>query len=633
MNKSERQNEILFPNDIDNGLIKKLFETFASVECSVKARTEAFDAVKQIALRNGNFLADYADKNRGKYDRIISELMRYGNFTPKNYPKKVLAGLSKSKDEITRANAIESIGLLRFKLENILIHALDDTFFVSSAAIFSIGEIKLKSAFPKLKELFLKSNDMVVKNTVTEALSKIGGSEVTDFLVSLLSEKSKHSRRTADKIYILKSLYRISMYNYYKKKRQLRCESLFQKISGLNLGISIFSIEEYEEKAVVGAILCYFSHLDYEKSKKIFMFLFDYYLKSENIDEFEYAYIKTILKKVARPEYIVNYIESLKVSSDLNNKCDLLIDVLSDISPKDITNLLYFYRGKRLFFDIKISLLVYARSARLVFSDKNLNYRTYFNDIIIYYLNGRNGNVRKAAVNLSARSTSGTYINILFTFLLKENLPDVIAAFINVISNLLSLKKNKKYFYFFLNHLSSKDGKIIRYSLKVLGESKLSLTDDEIAELYLKFIDLKYSRSVALKRLLAKVLRKYNLTKYKDAMSFLLKERDEDIQFNYLESLFLSGDKDLNLYLDILDSDGFSDKFRYNIVKLIEMSGDPRRFDSLVLLLDKEKSKMVKISILRALNNIDKEKAFRIIKKYNLSRDKDLRDYSLELTR
>jgi len=349
MNKSDRQNDSLISDNIDNKPIKKLLGVFISSECSVKAKAEAFDALKQIALKNGNFLADYADKNTGKYDRIISELMRYGKFIPKNYPKKVLVRLSKSEDEITRANAIESIGLLRFRFKNVLINALGDTFFVSSAAIFSIGEIKLKSAFPKLKELFIQSDDVVVKNTIIESLAKIGGSEVSDFLLSLLDEKSKHDRYLADKIYILKSLYKISAHNDCKKNRQLHCESLFKKIPDLDLGISIFSIEEYEEKVVVDSILCYFSHLNYGKSKKIFIFLFNYYLKSENIDEFEYAYIKNILKKVTRPEYIVNYIESLKISSDLNNKCDLLIDVLSDISPNDITNLLYFLGVKDYF--------------------------------------------------------------------------------------------------------------------------------------------------------------------------------------------------------------------------------------------------------------------------------------------
>jgi hypothetical protein len=40
---------------------------------------------------------------------------------------------------------------------------------------------------------------------------------------------------------------------------------------------------------------------------------------------------------------------------------------------------------------------------------------------------------------------------------------------------------------------------------------------------------------------------------------------------------------------------------------------------------------MVKIAILSAIHTIDKEKAANIIKKYNSSKDKDLRSYSLEL--
>ncbi|RZD14521.1 MAG: HEAT repeat domain-containing protein [Candidatus Acidulodesulfobacterium ferriphilum] len=607
----------------EKGLIKKLFEISASSGSGIKIRSNSFDVIKQIAMKNGNFLTEYFNKSKGKYNRIISELIRYGNFIPNDYPKRILVKLSKDKDEITRANAVESIGILKLKLDGVLIKALDDTFFVSSSAIFSIGEIRLKRAFPRLKELFLKSRDRVVRNIIVDSLAKIGGNEILDFLLNLLG---KNNRYTIDKIYILKSLYKI--YTADNRKKSGTKESLLQKISNLNLRISISSIEEYEEKEAIDSILCYFSLLNHKKSEKMFKFLFEYYVKTENIDELEYLYIKNILKKIARPKYIMNYIKSLKPSSDFN-KYDLLINVLSEISPRDIINLLDFFKDKKLFLEAKISSLIYACS---VFSDKNFSYKTAFYDIILYYLSDGNGNVRKSAINLSRCSKSGIYIDKLFTFLLKENLPDVTSAFINTISNLLSFKRNKKYFYFFADNLSLKNDKIIEYSLKILEEAKLSLTDNDISDLYSKFANFKYVKSIPLKRLLARVLRKYDLAKYKEAMSFLLDESDEEIKFNYLNSLFISGVKDLKLYLDVLSSAGnFSDEFKYKIVELIEKLGDPKSFDFLVFMLNKEKSKMVKIAILSAIHIIDKEKAANIIKKYNSSKDKDLRSYSLEL--
>ncbi|MCL4322283.1 MAG: HEAT repeat domain-containing protein [Deltaproteobacteria bacterium] len=605
----------------EKGLIKKLFEISASSGSGIKIRSNAFDTIKQIAMKNGNFLTEYFDKKSGKYNRIISELVRYGNFTPNDYPKRILVKLSKDKDEITRANAIESIGILKLKLGSVLLKALDDTFFVSSSAIFSIGEIRLKRAFPKLKELFLKSNDRVTRNIIVDSLSKMGGNEILDFLLNILG---KNNRYMVDKIYILKSIYKICMLDCRKSGMK---ESLLQKISNLNLKISIFSIEEYEEKEAIDSILCYFSLLNHKKSEKVFKFLFEYYVKNENIGELEYLYIKNILKKIARPKYIMNYIKSLKPSSDFN-KYDLLINVLSEISPRDIINLLDFFKDKKLFLEAKISLLSYACQ---VYAGKNFNYKTAFYDIILHYLSNGSGNVRKAAINLSGCSKNGVYIDKLFTLLLKENLPDATSAFINTIANLLSLKRNKKYFYFFADNLSLKNDKIIEYSLKILEEAKLPLTDDEISNLYSKFANFKYVKSIPLKRLLARVLRKYDLAKHKEAVSFLLDESDEEVKFNYLNSLFLSGVKELKLYLDVLGSGDFSDEFRYKIVELIEKLRDPKSFDFLVSMLNKEKNKMVKIAILRAIHTINKEKASNIIKKYNSSKDKDLRIYSLEL--
>ena len=103
------------------------------------------------------------------------------------------------------------------------------------------------------------------------------------------------------------------------------------------------------------------------------------------------------------------------------------------------------------------------------------------------------------------------------------------------------------------------------------------------------------------------------------------------MKFNYLESLFACGEKNTSIFLDSLRSGEFSEMFRYKIVELIQQLKDRKSFDGLALLLRKEKSKMVKVALLRALHNIDKEKSGSILKKYKLSKDEDLRNFSGEL--
>ena len=606
-------------------LIKKLMDSAASSSFSIKFRSNSFDALKQLAMRNGNFLADYAAKNSGKYDRIIAELMRYGRFTPPDLPKKALKALANSKDEITMANAIESSGILKIDLGNILFKALNGNFFTFSAAVFSIGELRLKKAFPKLKEILLNTDDRVVKNIVTESLSKIGGDEITDFLLELLNKNVKYK---LDKIYILKSLYKICFISECDKSViNASKERIYLKLSKMNLKISVFSLNDYEEKDTIDAILCYFSLMNHKKSRKIFKFIFEYYQKNENLDETEYGYIKEIIKKIARPKFITEFIKSLKPSGDLNNKTDLLIDVLSDISHRDIVNLLDFYKNKKLFVEIKLSLLKYAQKL----SDRP--YETpLINAVINGYIKDRNGNVRKSAVGLLGYFKNAvSYEEKFFNDLLKENYPDVIDAYVETLSNLISLNKSKKYIYFFIDSLSLKNDKIVEYSLRILGDKKIKFTAKEIADLYAKFEAFKYIKSIFLKRLLAKSLKNFDLIRHKKEMAFMLEESDEEIRLNYLESLLISGEENHVVFLDALNSGNYSDIFRYKIIELIQKSGDKGSFDKLDSVLRKEKSKMVKIALLRALHILDKEKSNSILKKYNSSKDKDIKNFSLEL--
>jgi|GEM_PF-3390614 len=608
-----------------NELVKMLLDSVASASFSIKLRSNSFDALKRLAMRDGNFLADYAGKNNGKYDRIIAELMRYGKFTPPDYPKKALKTLAKSKDEITMANAIESAGILKIDLGNILLKALKGDFFVLSAAVFSIGELKLKKAFHKLKEILLNTDDRVVKNIITESLSKIGGDEVTDFLLELLNKNAKYK---LDKIYILKSLYKICLISECDKSgKNTVKEKMYLKLSRNNLKISIFSLNDYEEKDAIDAILCYFSLLNHKKSRKIFKFIFEYYQKNENIDEKEYEYIKEIIKKIARVKFITEYIKSLNPSGDQNNKTDILIDVLSDISQKDIINLLDFYKNKKLFVEIKLSLLKYAQKL------SGGHYEQALIDAVINgYIKDVNGDVRKSAIFLlGSLKKAVSYEEKIFNSLLNESYPDVIDAYVETMSELLSLNKNKKYIYFFIDGLSLKNAKIVEYSLRILSNKKIKLTAKEISDLYAKFKAFKYVESLFIKRLLAKSLKNFNLLEHKEEMFFLMEEKDEEIRFNYLESLLLSGEKNSNVFLEAVDSGNYSDIFRYQIIELVEKTGDKNGFDKLAALLLREKSKMVRIALLRALHSLDKGKSHSILKKYNSSKDKDIRNFSLEL--
>jgi hypothetical protein len=606
-------------------LIKILMDSAASPYFSIKLRSNSFDTLKRLSMRNGNFLADYAGKNSGKYDRITAELMRYGRFTPPDFPKKALKALANSKDEITMANAIESSGILKIDLGNILLKALKGNFFALSAAVFSIGELRLKKAFPKLKEILLSTDDRVVRNIITESLSKIGGDEITDFLVELLNKNIKYK---LDKIYILKSLYKICLIGDCDKSgRNISKERMYLKLSKMNLKVSIFSLNDYEDNDAIDAILCYFSLLNHKKSRKIFKFIFEYYQKNENLDETEYVYIKEIIKKIARPKFITEFIKSLKPSDDLNNKTDLLIDVLSDISHRDIINLLYFYKDKKLFVEIKLSLLKYAQK---------LSGRPYelplIDAVINGYIKDGNGDVRKSAVGLLGYFKNAvSYEEKIFNGLLNENYPDVIDAYVETLSNLISLNKSKKYIYFFIDGLSLKNDKIVEYSLRILGNKKIKFTAKEISDIYAKFTAFKYIKSIFLKRLLAKLLKNFDLLKHKEETAFMLEESDEEIKLNYLESLLISGEKTTGVFLDALNLGDYSDIFRYKIIELIQKSGDKGSFDKLASVLRKEKSKMVKIALLRALHMLDKEKSNFILKKYNSSKDKDIKNFSLEL--
>jgi hypothetical protein len=605
-------------------LVKMLMDSTVSPALSIKLRSNSFDALKRLAMRNGNFLVDYAGKNNGKYDRIIAELMRYGKFTPPDYPEKALKILAKSKDEITMANAIESAGILKIDLGNILFKALKGDFFVLSAAVFSIGELKLKKAFPKLKELLLNTDDRVVKNIITESLSKIGGDEITDFLLELLNKNAKYK---LDKIYILKSLYKICLViDCDKSGRNTSRERMHLKLSRMNLKISIFSLNDYEEKDAAEAILCYFSMLSHKKSRKIFKFIFEYYQKNGNLDETEYGYIKEIIKKTARPKFILEFIKSLKQSDDLN-KTALLIDVLSDISHKDIINLLDFYRDKIFFVEIKLSLLKYGKKL------SGSSYERQLIDVVTdAYIRDGNGDVRKSASVLLGSFKNAIFCEEkIFNSLLKENYPDVIDAYIETITNLLSLNKSKKYMHSFIDNLSLKNDKIVEYSLRILGDKKIKFTAKEISDIYAKLKAFKYIKSVFLKRLLAKSLKNFDLLKHKEETAFMLEESDEEIKLNYLESLLLSGEKNPEFFFDTLNSGNYSDIFRYKIIELIQKTRNKGSFDKLVSVLRKEKSKMVKIALLSALHSLDKRKSNSILKKYNSSKDKDIRNFSLEL--
>lgn len=616
-------------------IIKKLMDISSSSTFSIKARSNAFEILKDIAQGDGNFLIDFVGVKHGKFDRVVAEIMRYGVFTKPGNPKTAILALSESEDEIVRANAIESAGILKINPGNVLMRSLNDRFFVLSAALFAIGELKLKKAIPKLKEMLLVTRDRVIKNMIVDSISKIGGEDTTDFLLYLLNN---NARLKIDKIYILKSLYKICLLNKAedeKGKGKIKSggiksakEALHYKLSRMNLKISIFSLMDYDEKDAVDAILCYFSLLNHKKSVKAFKFVFEFYLNSESLDENEYEYVKNIIKKIARPKHIIDYIASLNHSSESMEKIELLIDVLSDISPKDIINLMISYKNAKVFVWLKIYLLTYA--ARL--NTRKLQ-QELIKVVINSYLGDDNGDVRKNSIELLGNfAGSLQYMDVIFEGLLKENYQDVADTYVSAISLILrKAGKNKKYKYFFIENLSSRKIKAAEYSLRILGDKNLPLDEKEIACLYNKISLLRNLRSLPFKRLLAVVLRNLDLAKHKEETAFLLNEEDEQVKFNYLESLIECGEKNPSLIFEVLGSGKFSEIFRYKMVELIQQTHDKKSFEGLSGMLKKEKSKIVKIALLRALYNIDKKKSGSILERYKSSRDKDLRNFSLEL--
>ena len=66
-------------------------------------------------------------------------------------------------------------------------------------------------------------------------------------------------------------------------------------------------------------------------------------------------------------------------------------------------------------------------------------------------------------------------------------------------------------------------------------------------------------------------------------------------------------------------------------MELIQKTGAKDIFDKLASLLPAEKSKMVKIALLKTLHVLNKEKSNSIIKKFNSSKDEDIRNFSIEL--
>jgi hypothetical protein len=607
-------------------IVKKLMDTAVSPSLCIRLRSNSFDILKHLAMRDGNFLSDYALKNGEKYGRITAELMRYGRFTTPDFPKDALKSLAASNDEITKANALESIGILKIDLGAVLIKALNENFFVLSSALFSIGELKLKKAFPVLKEIFLKTEDRVTKYIIIESLSKIGGSRITDFLLELLKDNAKYK---LDKIFMLKSLYRICLlYECDKNAKNIDKNRIHFKLSGMNLKISLFSLNDYEEKDAIDAILCYFSLLSHKKSRKLFKFILEFYRKNENIDEAEYFYIKEIIKKIGRPKFISEFIKSLKPAEEYDGKIGVLIDVLSDMSPRDAINLLDFYKDKKHFIELKLYLL--KHSVKLSGGSYE---RVLIDKLVDNYIKDVNGDVRKSAVELIGRLKGAiTVKEKIFNTLLKESYPDVIDACIETLSNLININGGKKYAYFFIDRLSLKNGKTVEYSLRILGNVKAGFTAEEISDLYAKFAGFNNSgRDMALKRILAKSLRNFDLINHKKETLFLLSENDEEVNLNYLESLLLSGEKNPAVFFGALNSGNRSEIFKYKIIELIQKTGSREAFEGLVSVLRKEKSKMVKIALLRALYELDKEKSHSILKKFNASKDSDLKNFSNEL--
>lgn len=614
---------------------------------NVKMRSNAFNIIKNKAKINGNFLIDYCGNTDIKYKIFLSELLRFGNFTPRSLPSACLRKFCDDENEIVRANAVESVGFLKLKLVQTLKKALiNDTFLVKASAIFSLGELKIKSTTADLKYAFWGNKDNVIRKLIIDSIAKIDGEIGLDFLIDIASLDTRYKR--IDKIYLIKNIYRIYYENYKNKKYK---NYIIKKIQNINAKINILKLEFYDDKLTKEAILFYFSLSNLKKSIKIFNFLMDYLNKNLiTADNEEYKYIKESLRKVSYPVYIKKYLESIgfsfetKIASSGNffNSYSILIEILSENRNfNELAKLLNYYKNKKMPVELKIALL--NSSASIIhYGAPKLSKSVLKN--ALFLLDDGSGDVRKAAADLIGQSKNVNYAKNIYNKAINENYSDVLDYYIK---NIVILSNNSKtYFNFFANSLNSNNIKIIEISLRIIKKFKISLNKPlnkkDTVNIYEKLKKLSYSKYDKIKILLASVIGNLsngilNTLLYQDALydiliDLLKNNNSEEIKFNSLESLLKLGFKDSNVFFETLQSQNCSNMFKFKVIELIGRLKDVNSFDKLVELLHNSDDILIKISTLKSLYIVDGIRSKSVIKKYLTDNNEDLRNVAKELS-
>ncbi|MHB8281781.1 MAG: HEAT repeat domain-containing protein, partial [bacterium] len=583
---------------------------------NVKMRSNAFNIIKNKAKINGNFLIDYCGNTDIKYKIFLSELLRFGNFTPRSLPSACLRKFCDDENEIVRANAIESVGFLRLKLVQTLKKALiNGTFLVKASAIFSLGELKIKSTTADLKYAFWRNKDNVIRKLIIDSIAKIDGETGLDFLIDIASLDTGYKR--IDKIYLIKNIYRIYLENYKNKKYK---NYIIKKIQNINVKINILKLEFYDDKLTKEAILFYFSLSNPKKSIKIFNFLMDYLNKNLiTADNEEYKYVKESLRKVSYPVCIKKYLESIgfsfetKIASSGNffNSYSILIEILSENRNfNELAKLLNYYKNKEMPVELKIALL--NSSASIIhYGAPKLSKSVLKN--ALFLLDDGSGDVRKAAADLIGLSKNINYTKNIYNKAINENYSDVLDAYIKNIVNLSN--NNKAYFNFFANNLNSNNNiRIIEISLRIIKKFKMSLSKplnkkdtENIYEKLKKLSDSKYDK---IKILLASIIGNFsnnilNALQYQGALyniliDLLKNNNSEEIKFNSLESLLKSGFKDSNVFFEAIQPQNCSNMFKFKVIELIGRLKDANSFAKLAELLHNSDDILIKISILKS---------------------------------
>ncbi|MHB1680733.1 MAG: HEAT repeat domain-containing protein [bacterium] len=633
------------PNPLLNNILFKI----VAGNYTVKMRSNAFNIIKNKAKINGNFLIDYCNNTDVKYKIFLSELLRFGNFTPRSFPSICLRKLYTDKDEIVRANAVESVGFLRLKLVQTLKKALiNDTFLVKASAVFSLGELKIKSTIADLKYAFWRNKDNIIRKLIIDSIAKIDGETGLDFLIDIASLNTGCKR--IDKIYLIKNIYRIYCENYKNKKYK---NYILKKIQNINAKINILKLEFYEDRLTKEAILFYFSLSNPKKSIKIFNFLMDYLNKNLiTAEDEEYKYIKESLIKVSYPVYIRKYLESISFSFETKitssgsffNSYSILIEILSENRNfQELAMLLNDFKNNKTVIELKIALLN-ASSHIIHYGAPKLSKSVFKN--ALFLLDDGSGDVRKAAADLIGQSKNINYAKNIYNKAINENYSDVLDSYIKNIVNLSN--NNKTYFKFFANNINSNNIKIIEISLRIIKKFKISLNKplnkQDAANIYGKLRKLSGSKSDKIKILLASVIGNFsnsisNKLQYQDRnalyidilIDLLKNNNSEEIKFNSLESLLKSGFKDSNVFFEAIQPQNCSNMFKFKVIELIGRLKDKSSFDKLLEILHSSDDILIKISILKSLYIIDGIRFKSVIKNYLTDNNEDLRNVAKEL--